>query len=79
MLSGILGFFSGVGKAIGAALGALVEWAAIIGAYFLGRRRAERDTLEEVAEAKDEQLEILSRPTRHRDSLLNRMRSRKRH
>lgn len=57
---------------------AAMKYAAVWGAYILGKRKAKMEQLEEVVEKKDEQLEIMSKPDAHRNTLLDRMRRRKR-
>jgi len=52
----------------------IFQWAGIIFAYFLGKKHAKIERLEEDAKIKDEQLEIASRPPTHADDLRNRMR-----
>lgn len=49
-----------------------------IGIYLAAKRKVKGDVLEDVAKVKDRQLEIASRPAMHRDTLLERMRKRKR-
>ena len=60
------------------ALDALFKWVGVIGAYFLGKRAAQADMNEEALEIKNEQMDIASKPGLHRDTLLERMRRRKR-
>ena len=77
-MSWILTGVKAVTSVFTSALDALFKWTGVIGAYFLGKRKAQADMNEEALEIKDEQMEISSRPERHRDTLLERMRRRKR-
>ena len=59
-------------------LSAAARWAAIGFAFMAGKRRAEAKQNKKTLDIKEEQLEIASRATIHRKSLLERMQRRKR-
>ena len=66
MLSTLLG-------ALGGFFSALVKWAGVAFAWLAGYRKAKNQQIREAAETKDKQLDIASRPPKHRRSILDRM------
>ena len=64
--------------AVSSLLSAVAKYAAVFFAYGMGKKRAQLDAAKEAGEIKDAQLEIASKPDAHRDTLLERMRKRKR-
>lgn len=70
--------FSWLSSAVSGLLGSLFQWAGVIGAYFLGRRSAQKAQARWAAKVKDKQLEIAAKPPAHRRSMLDRMYKRKR-
>jgi len=78
MWMAIFGGVAKIGSAIASLFNAAIKWAAVGLAYMAGKKKAENKALKEAAEVKDEQLEIMSKPTRHRRTLLDRMRRRER-
>lgn len=67
----VFGFFSAI-------VNNIIKWMVVIGAYLAGKSAVKSKMSEKVAEIKDDQLEVASRPKLRRDDILERMRSRKR-
>jgi hypothetical protein len=74
----IVGAVAKVGGMLASLANALIKWMAVLFAFRLGKRKAQQEAQEDVAEIRDEQIEILSKPDAHRDTLLKRMLKRKR-
>ena len=63
---------------VSALVGSFIKLIGFIGTYLAAWRRAKHEVVKDVAEVKDEQLEIAARPVYHRSTLLERMRLRRR-
>jgi hypothetical protein len=59
--------------AIASFANAAIRWAGIFFAYRLGKRKAQQESLEDVVETKDKQLEDAARPPRSRSDVVKRM------
>lgn len=78
MIGSIVSIATGAWKVVTGAVDTFMKNIGLYFAYRLGKRKAEAEANEEALEKKDEQMQVLQRPARHRSTLLERMRERKR-
>ena len=78
MIGTIVSIATGAWKVVTGAVDTFIKNIGLYFAYKLGQKKAEAEANEETMRVKNEQNKVLSRPARHRSTLLKRMLARSR-